>query len=195
VGRLLLQCGRFITVPQELDQCTREGRVLGNSDAADRLSLMGLDIGNPCKRSGPDFVEHMVCLKRRHKVGLRDDRTAQGDVFDFQRDVQDHVKSCEVLIDPCAERGIAPSQDPLGGAKILWAGVRLLGKRIVRTAVELGLLVIDGFLDQPGAILVRDQRSRTISILAAFKRSIISWNLTAQSVGRLPILALGCLLR
>jgi hypothetical protein len=100
-----------------------------------------------------------------------------------------------VFIDPRAERGIAPSQDLFGGAQILRAGVRLLGKRIARPAVELGLLVIDGFLDQPGAILVRDQRSSTISILAAFKRSIISWNLTAQSVGRLPILALGCLLR
>src|ERR1700737_914586 len=99
----------------------------------------------------------MMILKRRYEVGMRDDRTPQGYVFDFQRNVQDHVKSCEVLVDPCAKRGIAPSQDPLGGAKIRWARVRLLGKRITRSAVEFGLLVIDGFLEKPGAVLMSDE--------------------------------------
>jgi hypothetical protein len=83
---------------------------------------MGSGIANPCKGTRPDLVEHTMVLKRRDKVGLRDDRAAQGHVFDFQREVEDDVKSCEVFIDPHAERGIAPSEDPFGGAQILRAG-------------------------------------------------------------------------
>jgi hypothetical protein len=108
MGYPLLQCDGIIILPQQLNQPALEVRMLGNSDAADRLPFVGSCIANPRKRAGPELVEDMMVLKRRDKVGLRDDRTPQGDVFDFQRDVQDDVKSCEVLVDPRAQRGFFP---------------------------------------------------------------------------------------